>query len=91
MALPNKYVDDYLDYQMVFSGKGWGTDTITGTPTVVSDMPGLTISRISTDGASTVKWWLAGGTPGLTANITVEVATSGGRTFEGKTQVFIAP
>lgn len=81
MTLPHKSDGTEWDYSVTLTGAGWDTTDSITSATVVSSMPSLTVSRVSTNGA-TVTFWLAGGVAGQVAVLTITVVTALGRTIE---------
>lgn len=81
MTLPHKSDGTEWDYSLILSGAGWHANDSITSATVVSSMPSLTVSRVSTNGG-TVTFWLAGGASGQIAVLTITVHTALGRTIE---------
>jgi hypothetical protein len=80
-----KYANERIAAQINWST--WmGTDTLTGTPTVVPDASGVTVENLST-ATPTTTFLIGGGTAGAAPSIiTAQANTVGGK----RKQIFIA-
>jgi hypothetical protein len=89
IKVARKYPADRFETIIDWSGLV-GTDTISGTPTVVPDLSGLTVENLSTTGTLTT-FLVGGGTADTTGVIVAEVRTAGGKIKQVFISVTVTP
>jgi hypothetical protein len=84
-----KSPDDVLDYGFNYPALAAG-ESLTGTPAVTVEPPGLTVNSATIAGTMAVLW-LAGGVPGTSYTIACTINTTQGRTLASGAVLHVGP